>query len=228
MAKGEPKRPAEPRPGVIFDIDGTLLDNNYFHTVAWWRAFQDAGLEVPMAAIHRGIGMGGDKMMAKLIGEQRPELNEAHGREFRRFRDEMRALPGAAELLHAVRDMGLAVVIGTSAKPENVDAMIEAIGAGEVIDAVVSSGDVEQAKPAPDIFTTAVRSGNLDPARTLAVGDTGWDVEAARRAGFGCVCLLTGGWGTAELEAAGAVAVYQTPADLLHRLEASPLAALLA
>jgi len=228
MARPEAKPPAQARPGVIFDIDGTLLDNNYFHTVAWWRAFREAGLDVPMAAIHRGIGMGGDKMMARLIGETRPELNEAHGREFRRFRAEMRALPGAADLLQAVREMGLAVVIGTSAKPENVAPMLAAIGAGDVIDAVVSSGDVEQAKPAPDIFTTAVRRGNLDPQRTLAVGDTGWDVEAARRAGFGCVCLLTGGWAPAELEEAGAVAVYESPADLLHRLQDSPLAALLA
>jgi HAD superfamily hydrolase (TIGR01509 family) len=217
----------KPRAGVIFDVDGTLLDNNYFHTVAWWRAFRDAGIDVPMAQIHRRIGMGGDKMMAALIGEQRQDLNDAHGREFARFRPEMRALPGAAELLFAVRELGLGVVIGTSAKPENIARMLEAIGAKEAIDAVVSSGDVDQSKPAPDIFSTAAARGNLDPARTLAVGDTGWDVEAARRAGFGCVCLLTGGWAAAELESAGAIAVYETPAELLHRLPQSPLAALL-
>jgi len=212
---------------VVFDIDGTLLDNNYFHTVAWWRALRAAGIDVPMARIHRGIGMGGDKMLPALIGEQRPELSQAHGEEFARFRAEMQPLPGAADLLRAVKEMGLAVVIGTSAKPENIPAMLDAIGARDAIDAVVDSGDVEQSKPAPDIFSTAVARGGLDPERTLAVGDTRWDVEAARSAGFGCIGLLTGGWSEAELESAGAVAVYETPADLLHRLAQSPLAALL-
>ncbi|GAC1332221.1 MAG: HAD family hydrolase [Candidatus Dormibacteria bacterium] len=215
------------RPGAVFDIDGTLLDNNYFHTIAWWRALRGAGIDVPMARIHRGIGMGGDKMLAVLIGEQPPGLSEAHGTEFRKFRAEMRPLPGAADLLRAVKDMGLRVVIGTSAKPENVPAMLEAIGAGDVIDAVVDSGDVEQSKPAPDIFSTALARGGLDPERTMAIGDTRWDVEAAKRAGFGCIGLLTGGWAAAELDAAGAVAVYENPADLLHRLAQSPLAALL-
>ncbi|MFN2463463.1 MAG: HAD family hydrolase, partial [Candidatus Dormibacteria bacterium] len=195
--------------------------------VAWWRAFRSEDIDVPMAAIHRGIGMGGDKMMASLIGEQRPSLSEKHGKEFLQFRAEMWPLPGAADLLTAVKEMGLAVVIGTSAKAENVPAMLEAIGAPEMIDDVVHSGDVEQSKPAPDIFSTAIARGRLDPERTIAVGDTGWDIEAARRAGCGCIALLTGGWSEAELAEAGALAVYETPADLLSRLAQSPLASLL-
>ena len=217
---------AEGSPGVIFDIDGTLLDNNYFHTMAWWRAFRSAGIAIPMASIHRGVGMGGTEMMAALLGEVRPELSEAHGTEFARFRDEMVAFEAVPELLRAVRDMGLCVVLGTSAKPENLPSMLRAIGADDAIEEVVSSADVQRAKPHPDIFSAALQTGRLDPARTMVVGDTRWDVEAARRAGLACVTLLTGGWSSAELEAAGAVAVYDSPADLLHRLDSSPLAAL--
>lgn len=217
---------ADPRPGVIFDIDGTLLDNNYFHTLAWWRAFQGAGIQVPMARIHRGIGMGGSEMMAALIGEQRPELGEAHGREFERFHGEMVAFEGVPELLREIRAMGLGVVLGTSARAENLPAMRRAINADDAIEEVVCSADVEQAKPHPDIFTAALQAGRLDPERSIVVGDTRWDVEAARRAGLPCITLMTGGWGRAELESAGAVAVYDSPADFLHRLEDSPLSAL--
>jgi HAD superfamily hydrolase (TIGR01509 family) len=211
------------RPGVIFDIDGTLLDNNYFHTIAWWRAFHSAGMDIPMAAIHRGIGMGGSEMMAKLIGEARPELSEAHGREFEKFHDEMVPFAGVADLLREVRAMGLRVVLGTSATPENLPAMLRAIDADDAIEAVISSADVQQAKPHPDIFVASLQKAELDPGRTLVVGDTRWDVEAARRSGLDCIGLLTGGWAAEELEAAGAVAVYENPADLLHRLAESPL-----
>lgn len=213
---------------MIFDVDGTLLDNNYFHTIAWWRAFRGAGIEIPMAEIHRGIGMGGSEMMAALLGEQRPALSEAHGREFARFRAEMVAFEAVPDLLRDVKGLGLRVVLGTSATPENLPAMLKAIGAEEAIAAVVSSADVERAKPHPDIFSTAIAKAALDPQRTLVVGDTKWDVEAARRAGLGCVTLLTGGWSSAELESAGSVAVYDSPADIWRRLEDSPLAALLA
>lgn len=210
---------------MIFDIDGTLLDNNYFHTIAWWRAFKGAGIDIAMARIHRGIGMGGSEMMAALIGEARPALSEAHGREFARLRDEMVAFDAVPELLREVQALGLRVVLGTSASPENLPAMLKAIGADDAIAAVVSSADVEQAKPHPDIFSTSILKASLDPERTMVVGDTRWDVEAARRAGLDCITLLTGGWGTAELDAAGAIAVYDSPADLLHRLASSPLAA---
>ncbi|MFN2465033.1 MAG: HAD family hydrolase [Candidatus Dormibacteria bacterium] len=217
---------ADTRPGVIFDIDGTLLDNNYFHTIAWWRAFRGAGIDVSMAAIHRGIGMGGREMMAKLLGEARPELSEAHGAEFQKFRGEMVAFVGAADLLREVKAMGLTVVLGTSAKPQNLPAMREAIGADDAIEEVIDSGDVEQAKPNPDIFVVSLAKARLDPERTMVVGDSRWDVDAARRAGLSCIGLLTGGWSAAELEAAGAIAVYESPADLLHRLSESPLSSL--
>ncbi len=214
------------QPGVIFDVDGTLLDNNYFHAIAWWRALRGAGIEIPMSRVHRGIGMGGSEMMAALIGEQRPELSEAHGREFAGFRDEMVAFTAVPELLREVKSMGLRVMLGTSARPENLPAMLQAINADDAIHGIVSSEDVEQAKPHPDIFSTALARGGLDPDRTLVVGDTRWDVEAARRAGLSCLTVLTGGWSEAELLAAGSVAVYDSPQDLLHRLDASPLAGL--
>jgi HAD superfamily hydrolase (TIGR01509 family) len=216
----------DPRPGAIFDVDGTLLDNNYLHTVAWWRAFRAAEIDVPMAAIHRAVGMGSTGLMAKLIGEDREALNEANSREFSRFHSEMRALPGAAELLREIRGMGLAVVLGTSAKPEDLGAMRRTLDADDAIDDIVSSADVPRAKPDPDIFQFALANCGLDPDRTMVVGDTGWDVEAARRAGLACICMMTGGWSRQELEEAGAVAVYQSPADLLDRLAESPLSRL--
>jgi HAD superfamily hydrolase (TIGR01509 family) len=217
-----------PASGVVFDVDGTLIDNTYLHTVAWWRALREHRHYVPMYAIHRYIGMGSDQMLERLLGEPRSEVSEAYNRHFAGFRAEMTALPGAADLLRAVASGGLAVVLGTSAQPQDLPAMRAVIGADEVINHVVSSEDVERTKPAPDIFAVAVESAGLDLSRTLAVGDTGWDIEAARRLGIDCVALLSGGWSRAELGAAGAVAVYRHPAELLEKLERSPIAKLTA
>ena len=216
-------------PGVIFDVDGTLLDNNYLHVMAWLRAFRGAGIEgISAASIHRCVGMGSDHLVQRLLGEPRPELAGRHEAEYKTLHAEMRPFRGASELVRACAGRGLKVVLGTSAGQSNVDAMLHALGAGDAVAEVVSSTSVARAKPEPDIFLACIERGGLDPARTLAVGDTRWDVEAARRAGLGCVAVLTGGaWSREELLESGAAAVYSDPAELLASLDSSPLAALL-
>lgn len=217
-------------PGVIFDVDGTLLDNNYLHVIAWLRAFRTAGIEgISAASIHRCVGMGSAHLVAQLLGEPRPGLDVLHDREYRQFHAEMRPFRAVPELLRACAGHGLRVVLGTSAKASNVEAILAALGAADTVAEVVSSSQVERAKPDPDIFLASVAQGELDPSRTIVVGDTWWDMEAARRADLRAIAVLTGGaWTRQELLQAGAIAVYQDPAQLLAELASSPLMALVA
>ena len=215
--------------GVVFDLDGTLVDTNYLHTLAWARSLHDAGEPpLPMSVIHRVIGMGSQRLVARLLGRPSEEVIEGHSRHFDRLRDDVAGFPRAGELLAAVHARGAKVVLATSAKAKDVEPMLEVVGAPtEAIDHVVHSGDVERSKPEPDVFQAALDGAGLDAATTLAVGDTVWDVEAARRCGVGCVAVLTGGIGRSELEEAGAVAVYEDVAELLSGLDASPIGRLL-
>jgi HAD superfamily hydrolase (TIGR01509 family) len=210
---------------VVFDVDGTLVDTNYFHTLAWWRAFREHGHVVPMARIHRLIGMGSDTLLEDVLGRPDAAVDEAYSRHYHDFKDEIVPFEGAADLLQAVADRGGAVVLATSAKPEDVDDLLESIGAPEgVIDHVTSSGDAEHSKPAPDIFQLAMEGACLDPDLVVVIGDSVWDVEAAAKAGVPCVGVLTGGISEAELRDAGAVAVYPAVADLMADLGDGPLA----
>jgi HAD superfamily hydrolase (TIGR01509 family) len=212
---------------VLLDVDGTLVDSNYLHVLAWSRSFAEHRLDVPMAAIHRRVGMGSDKLMESLVGEDREELNEAHSRHFAPLRSELRLLPGARDLLFALAERGLRVVLATSAKAEDLDALQKVLDAGDAIAHITSSKDVSTAKPAPDIFEVARDAAGVPHERVIAVGDTVWDVEAAGRAGIACVCVTTGGISAAELREAGAAAVYNDCAELLSRLDESPIGALL-
>lgn len=214
-------------PGILFDIDGTLVDSNYLHTIAWARAFDALGHRVPMARIHRAIGMGSDKLIPSLIGEQDERADERHGEEYERLHGELRAFDGAAELLRTCTRRGARVVLATSAKERDVDVLTNVIGADDAIDEITSSGDVDASKPDPDIFHAAMHKAGLDPRNTIVVGDTKWDVDAAARSHLDTVAVLTGGWSRDELERAGAVAVYEDVADLLANLDGSPLGALL-
>lgn len=212
---------------VLVDMDGTLIDSNWFHTLAWWRALQASGDDVSMARLHPLIGMGSDQMMDDLFGEERPGLSDAHSEEFEPFKSELKAFPGAADLLTELRRRGARVVLATSSKEADLKEGLEAIGADDAVDDVVHGDMVGASKPAPDIFATALKELGLDPERTVVVGDTGWDIEAASKAGLECVAVLTGGWTRADLENAGATAVYDDVADLLEHLDDSPLARLL-
>ena len=209
---------------VLFDIDGTLVDTNYLHALAWRRVFLDHNeTGITTARIHGLIGMGTDQLLETLFGRPRPDLKPERAEHFDALTDEIRALPGAADLLRAVHDRGLRVVLATSAEKSDLEALLAAIDADDAIDAVTSASDVDEAKPSPDIFEAALDLAGTAPEDTVAVGDTIWDVKAASRAGLACVAFTTGGIHRTELEKAGAVAVYEGPAALLDGLDSSPL-----
>jgi len=216
-----------PTPAVLFDIDGTLIDSNYFHTVAWWRALQEAGEDIPMSRIHHLIGMGSDQLLRELLGEEREGLSDAHARHYAPFKGDLRAFPGAAELLRAVSKRGVQVVLATSSKEEDLQELLAEIDAGDAIAEIVHGDMVGSSKPAPDIFAVALETLGLTPGQTMVVGDTRWDLEAAHKIGVDVVTVLTGGWTRGDLAQAGAVAVYEDVAELLGQLDDSPLARLL-
>lgn len=209
--------------GVIFDVDGTLLDTNYLHVVAWWEAFTERGHDIRCADVHRALGMGSAELVERVLGSPDPSVSAAHSRYYAPYLGRMRPLPGAADLLRTTARLGLDVVLATSAKDDEVDLMLDALGARSAIRAVVSSGDVDRAKPDPGIVTKALDESGVDPRRTVMVGDTVWDVLAAERAGIGCIGLLCGGIAGEQLLAAGAAAVYRDPAALLGDLQTSPI-----
>ena len=213
------------RPGVLLDVDGTLLDTNYLQVLSWWQAFRDTGHdEVSMADCHRAIGIASAELVAHLLGDDADDVDEvmeAKERRYEPLRELVVAFPRVDDLLAACRDRGLAVVLATSGQQSDLEWMTPAIGGEDVVDGATTSADVESAKPAPDLLQTAVADHGLDPQRTVAVGDTIWDVRAARDAGLPCIALTCGGISRAELVEAGADEVYDDPADLLARLENS-------
>jgi len=210
------------RPGVLFDVDGTLLDTNYLHVLAWWQAFVDTGHgPLPMDRIHRAIGMPSERLVHELLGEDDDDTVEAHSRRYEPLREEVEPLPGTADLLRACAARGLAVVLATSGKAADLEWMQPAIGAEDAVTGATTSEDVEEGKPEPDLLGVAMEEHGLDPHRTVVVGDTVWDIEAARKAGLPCVALTCGGISADELGEADAV--YANPAQLLERFDDSPL-----
>jgi HAD superfamily hydrolase (TIGR01509 family) len=210
--------------GVLFDVDGTLLDTNYLHVLAWWRACRDGGHDgVTMAQLHRAIGMASELLSEQVLGGQDEKVIDGHGEHFEELRSMAQSMPGAADLVRACHERGLTTVLATSAKADDLDWMLPAIGAGDALSGSTTSEDVERSKPAPDLLQVALDAHGLDPARTTVVGDTVWDVEAATRAGMPCIALTCGGISAQELREAGAVEVYDDPADLLAHLDESAL-----
>jgi HAD superfamily hydrolase (TIGR01549 family) len=215
------------RPGVLFDVDGTLVDTNYLHALAWSRAFRDAGEWAPMNAIHRLVGMGGDQLVPELLGHDSPEGTAARTRRYRELVDDARVFPGAADLLRRVHDSGLAVVLATSAPADELAILLERLDAGDAIDAQTTADDIADSKPSPEVFIEAMKTGSIDPHRALAVGDSIWDIQAARAAGIGCVAVETGGFSQHELNEAGALHVYRDVKELLDQLLTSPIGAIM-
>ncbi|MFD0906056.1 HAD family hydrolase [Actinomadura sediminis] len=213
---------------VLFDVDGTLVDTTYLHAVTWWQAFRQQGHVVAMAKIHRAIGMGSDKLLDQVLpgGRDRDAddaMRDAHTALYAQYWGRLRAFDGAADLLRACKGRGKRVVLASSAAEPEMRALRAALDAEDAIDETTSASEVGQSKPAPDIVELALERAGVPAARAVFVGDTAWDVEAAERVGVPCVGVLTGGWARDELEAAGAVAVFDDPRDLLEKLEKSPL-----
>jgi HAD superfamily hydrolase (TIGR01509 family) len=218
--------------GVLFDVDGTLVDTNYLHTVAWWEALRQGGYTVPMARIHRAIGMGSDKLLDHLLDpardrEQDDTLRAAHLTLYTTYWERLRPLPGAADLLRACAVRGLRVVLASSASKKELGVLRRTLDADEIIHTATSKDDVEASKPDPDIIAVALREAGLSADRALMVGDSVWDVIAAERAGITCVGVTCGGTSAAELREAGAVETYDDPAALCENLEHSAIGKLL-
>jgi HAD superfamily hydrolase (TIGR01509 family) len=215
---------------AVLDVDGTLVDTNYQHALAWYRAFRSLGETYPIWRIHRLIGMGGDRLVAALGGDHveariGDDARERWVEEFDRLIDEVAPLPGAREFLAAVRERGHRVVLASSGKPQHVDHFLDLLDARDLAEAWTSSEDVESTKPAPDLLQVALQKlGEPLDAPSVVVGDSVFDVEAAKNAGMPAIVVRSGGFGDDELREAGAVGIYDTPADLTAALDDTDLA----
>jgi len=207
---------------VLFDVDGTLVDTNYLHTLAWSRALTDAGEWAPMNAIHRLIGMGGEQLVPRLLGHANEAVIAARPRRYRELMPEARLFPGARELLTALADRGALVVLATSSPKDELDAMLQLLDVGAAVRHVTTGDDVERTKPHADVFERALEQAGVGPHDAVVVGDSVWDVEAARRAGIRVVTVETGGFGAAELREAGADDIYHDVAELLAAVVTGP------
>jgi HAD superfamily hydrolase (TIGR01509 family) len=212
---------------AILDIDGTLVDTNYHHAIAWFRAFRAQGLILPIWRIHRHIGMGGDQIVPALAGD---EFAEQHGDDVRAAEkdlygeliDEVEPLDGARDLIVQIRESEGLVVLASSAKEDEVEHYLDLLDAREIVDAWTTSTDVEATKPEPDLVQAALEKVGADGG--VMVGDTPWDVEAARRAGIETLAVMTGGFAASELRDAGAREVFESVRELCERLGETALA----
>jgi HAD superfamily hydrolase (TIGR01549 family) len=211
---------------AILDVDGTLVDSNYQHAIAWYRAFREHGVTPPLWRIHRHIGMGGDQLVEAVAGGEverslGDRIRAAEKDRYRELIGEVAPFEGARELIVELRDRGHRVVLASSAKEEETRHYVELLDAAELIEAATSSGDVETTKPAPDLVAVAMqKAGELS---AVMVGDSNWDVEAAARADVKTIAVLTGGFSEAELRDAGAVDVFESLVALRAKLDATPL-----
>jgi HAD superfamily hydrolase (TIGR01549 family) len=203
---------------AILDIDGTLVDTNYQHAIAWYQAFRQSGIVVPVWRIHRHVGMGGDQIIEALCGAETEEdlgddIRTAERALFMSMIEAVEPLPEARALIEKFVDKGHEVVLASSAKEDEVDHYLELLDARDLVSAWTTSADVKETKPAPDLVTAALEKAN--DSTSLLIGDTPWDVQAARRAGVGTVAVLTGGFSEAELRDAGAIGVYDSLQSLI-------------
>ncbi|MCX4545451.1 HAD family hydrolase [Streptomyces sp. NBC_01565] len=215
---------------ALFDVDGTLTDTNHLHVTSWWEALRQAGHDVPMHAIHRALGLPGEDLLARLLGDDHDageddRLSAAHHTLYATYFDRLPRLEGADELLRALDRQSWRVVLVTSAGGAELAALTKAIGADEAIRATASADDVSEGKPAPEPVHHALDLAGASARGSVLVGDSVWDMKAGSGAGVVCVGLLCGGIARHDLEEAGAAAVYRDPADLLDQLDRSPFAA---
>lgn len=213
-------------PAFLFDLDGTLVDSVYQHVLAWREALEAVGISLSVWRIHRRIGMSGGLLLRALLRETGREvtpeevhrIQEQHTEAFARLLPQVRPLPGARELLEALTRAGIPWAIATSGRRDVARPLLELLGVDEGIP-VITREDVQYAKPDPDLFLAAAARLGVPIPECVVVGDSVWDMLAARRAGALGVGLLSGGYGREELERAGAYRVYEDPADLLRHLD---------
>jgi HAD superfamily hydrolase (TIGR01549 family) len=206
---------------LIIDVDGTLVDSNYHHVLAWQRALRANGFEAEAWKVHRYVGKGGDKMVASVAGEEAErergdDIRQAEAELFTDLIGEVRAFRDASSFVRDVADAGFGVILASSAKEREVEHYLDLLEVRDVIDGYTSSADVDQTKPHPSLIEAAREKCSGSDA--LMIGDSIWDVEAAKRAGLECLAVLTGGFSSHELSAAGASRVQPGLGDLLEHL----------
>jgi HAD superfamily hydrolase (TIGR01509 family) len=211
---------------AILDLDGTLVDTNYHHALAWYRAFRQHGIVLPLWKVHRAIGMGGDKLVAALAGDdvERDEGDDIRAAEkvlYLELIEETEPLARARDLVGELKERGLTVVLASSAKEHELDHYLDQLDVRELADDWTSAADVEATKPDPDLVLAALEKAGTKDA--VMLGDTGWDCEAAAKAGIETIAVMTGGWSEDELRDAGAIAVFESLDELVKRLDQTPL-----
>jgi HAD superfamily hydrolase (TIGR01549 family) len=222
VAKGPPVS----GPAAILDVDGTLVDSNYQHALAWYRALRQHGHVLPLWRVHRHIGMGGDQIVASLCGddveaEQGDDIRAAEKTLYMAMIEEVEPLEGARDLIVDLKRLDRRVVLASSAKPDEIEHYLDLLDARDLADAWTSSGDVEATKPEPDLVEAAL--DRVGGGAAVMIGDSTWDCEAAKRAGVETLAVLTGGFSEQELRDAGASAVFHSIEDLRRRLSDTPL-----
>ena len=215
--------------GVLLDIDGTLIDSNDAHAQAWVRAMHEHGYEVPFDKVRPLIGMGGDKVLPTVLNIEKdsPEGKQISQRRkslfLQQYLSTVKPFPRALDLLQKMRDQGLKLVIATSAEPDELQAMLRLISdnAAELFENATTAKDASQSKPDPDVIEAAISRVDLPPSAVIMVGDTPYDIEAAKKADVSSIAFRSGGWSDQDLK--GALAIYDGPGDLLDHFEESPL-----
>jgi HAD superfamily hydrolase (TIGR01509 family) len=212
---------------AILDIDGTLVDTNYQHAVAWYLAFRQHGVILPVWRIHRHVGMGGDQIVSALAGDDveadlGDDIRAAEKALYLATIESVSVLDGARELLEDLAGQGRSIVLASSAKEQEVDHYLDLLDARDLADAWTTSADVQRTKPAPDLVQAALDRIDTSDGAVL-IGDTPWDVESAKGAGVQTVAVLTGGFAEQELREAGAVAVFESVQALRSDLASTPL-----
>lgn len=213
-------------PAFLFDLDGTLVDSVYQHVLAWREALEKLGIDLAVWRIHRRIGMSGGLLVNALLREigrrvtkeEAERLARLHAEAYARMASQVRVLPGAMELLGFLSNAHIPWAIATSGRIEGARPMLKLLGVGPEV-TLITREKVERAKPDPDLFLTAAKTLGVPVGQCVVVGDSVWDLLAARRARALGVGLLSGGYGQEELERAGAYRVYQDPSDLLQHLD---------
>jgi HAD superfamily hydrolase (TIGR01549 family) len=213
-------------PAAILDVDGTLVDTNYHHSIAWYRAFRQNGIVLPLWKIHRHMGMGGDQLVASLTSdaveeEKGDEIRSAEKALYMALIDEVSAVKEAREFVIDLKESGHTVVLASSAKAAEIDYYIDLLDVRSIVDSWTTSADVEATKPQPDLVKAAMEKAGSDSC--VMVGDTPWDIEAARKVDVDTIAVITGGFSRAELEEAGAAAVFESVAELRSRLSETAL-----